>query len=182
LAALLLGAAGAQANASVQDAMKSVPPQSADAMERLRFLDGVWHCQQYTSSPNLGSMPEDVAYTFLPGGYWLREDTTFPPDSATRSSLWNHALYIGHDDEYSKRPGFSDAPFEVYVAGDRDGVPGAGGYSYAGWVGKEFKIFDQWGGVVTLKKTGANSIEWQYEPKPDPHLAYYPNRLRKCTR
>jgi hypothetical protein len=185
LVALVVLFACAPATASYSDALKEIPSQTPDALERLHFLEGAWHCTQYSSSndPKFGAPYQvDLSYTFLPGANWLREDTTLPSsETLSRSPLWNHALYIGHNDEYNRRPGWSSQPFEVYVAGDDDGVPGAG-QSYAGWVGKDFKIFDEFGGVTTLKQTGAESIEWQYQPRPNPDLVFYPNRLRKCTR
>ena len=116
----------------------------------------------------------------MAGGYWLREDTIWTDKALVSTPTWNHAMFIGRDDLYKRRTSWDAEPFIVRVEGD-EGAP-TYGQMYGGWVGSDFKIFDEWGGSVTLHQTSPRSIEWRYVPKADPALKYYPNRLRKCTR
>ncbi len=160
--------------------MKNVPPQSADALERLRFLEGTWHCTVYSSDSTVGPpFKEDLLYTYMPGDYWLKEDTILTEDG---KRVWRYAVYVGRDDGYKGRADWITRPLTVWTAGDDwGGVPVS--QAVAGWSGGDFKIFDEYGGVVTLKRTGANSLEWRtnytaYHPTP----SYFGNALRKCTR
>lgn len=122
---------------------------------------------------------EDLIYTYMPGDNWLKEDTirTGPP-----KPVWRYAVYIGRDDGYRGRADWITRPLTVWTAGDDwGGVPV--GAAVAGWAGGEFKIFDEYGGIVTLKRTSSKSFEWRsdysaYHPTP----SYSPQVLRKCTR